>query len=485
MTLSESTIDRYRLSVGYVNGAGIAFFALAAGSAMALGLLIIEQPFWQCLLMASSPAVFFALAVGADRAGRLSAGHLQFGILWGLLVVSTFVWRGRTTQELNANPLDAAGMVRAGLVAIAGVIAFASLTRSTMRSSRAALHGGVAFLALYAVVGVVSAVGSPLPLQAFYRIAELTVGLLVILLARILFRERAGEILVRFAVATVGLIVALVWLEAIAMPSRAWQQPYFYSISPYVLTGPVPSFASNTIGLFGAVLAIWGLAHARLPGHRLAWFSLAVGLATLAATQYRTGVAAFLIAGAVVMYLRRRFLVVISILATVGVVVVLLGSGKSLSHSAEAAFTRGQPAEQIRSLNGRVSYWTEAWSLTEQRPVFGWGLTVGGRLATTAAGDESSSTVHGTWVEVLVGTGFIGLLTLALAPLIVLVQALRNRANPLAIPVIGLLIVLLVRSSTGTTFELFSILYLFFAALAVAASDMTNPVRSMRSQRNA
>src|SRR6266446_203710 len=44
------------------------------------------------------------------------------GLIWILLFASTLVWRGRTTQALDSNPLDRAGLIRVGLVVVGGLM---------------------------------------------------------------------------------------------------------------------------------------------------------------------------------------------------------------------------------------------------------------------------------------------------------------------------------------------------------------------------
>src|SRR5438105_3267759 len=45
------------------------------------------------------------------------------GAIWILLFASTLVWRGRSTQALNSNPLDRAALIRVGFVVAGGLVA--------------------------------------------------------------------------------------------------------------------------------------------------------------------------------------------------------------------------------------------------------------------------------------------------------------------------------------------------------------------------
>jgi hypothetical protein len=75
-----------------------------------------------------------------------------------------------------------------------------------------------------------------------------------------------------------------------------------------------------------------------------------------------------------------------------------------------------------------------------------------------------TSTIHGTWIEALVGTGIIGSVLLALAYLTALGRAATTRWR------VGLVLLLLigVRSLTGETIELFGFTSLLFGWVCAA-----------------
>jgi O-antigen ligase len=454
----------------------------AGAAAAAAAVLVIGGAVGTALAFHQLLAVALALVpVGALALGKASAAIarvrfdvLLLGFAWLTLVCSTFVWRLRTTSQLNAAPLDSAAGVRIALVALGGTLALAALSGSR-RPVRLPLP--LVLLAAYVGVSVVSALASPLPhaAQALYRSAELGVGLLAAMATLAVLGPRAGSSLLRLAVALIAAIVALVWVEAVLAPSRGW----FAGPGPlpYTLQGFLPRFESNTVGMLGGLLAVWGLATivSRRRGARWpASAALVGGLATLAASQYRTGVLGLFAAAAVVLWLRRRlWLTTVATASVVGLA--LFGMAGELGAEAERAFAKGQPPEVVRTLNSRTLYWSAATPLIEERPALGWGLNLGTREALVSIGNQGASTISNTWLEALVGTGVFGVALLALALLASLVHAWQKRREPLGLIVLGLLVFLLVRSLTGTTFELFGIGFLLFAALALAASEAARP----------
>jgi O-antigen ligase len=157
-------------------------------------------------------------------------------------------------------------------------------------------------------------------------------------------------------------------------------------------------------------------------------------------------------------------------LLVLGAAALLVASGKtsSLRGHAEVAFARGN-ASTIRTLDSRSVYWHAAIPAIRERPVFGWGLNVGTRRVLSSLGLESTSTIHSTWVEALLGTGLVGFALLAGAFLTLLASAGRCR-GPDGAAIGGVAIVVTVRSLTGSTAELFDVNTLLVGALILAAA---------------
>jgi O-antigen ligase len=454
---------------GTRRGYAFAPSAVAAAWAASVGALLARGHVVTAAALALAPLTALALAAIARAVSRVPLGVRLVGAAWLLLLASTFVWRLRTTAQLNAAPLDDAATVRIALVALGGTLAVMALA-----TSRRPLHlpFAIVALAVYVGISVAAALASPSPFiaQALYRSLELAVGLIAVAAAAAVVGRQAGSRMLGVLVAAIGVIVGVVWVEALLIPSRGWLE--IGGPLPLTLQGTLPRFESNAVGMLGGLLAVWGLG--TLVGHRgSSWFprvALIGGLATLAASQYRTGVVGFLVAAALILWLRRRFLLTAAVaLAIVGTS--LLGLGGEIGSRGQEAFSKGQSADVTRTLNSRTIYWTAARPLIEERPLLGWGLNVGSRQALGSIGNEGASTVLNSWVEALVGTGVLGAAALVLAFLSTLREAWRNRSERWGLVVTGMLVFLLVRSLTSTTFELFGIGFLVFAALALAAGE--------------
>jgi exopolysaccharide production protein ExoQ len=440
------------IAVATASGAGIVAVLLAGGDVEAAALL------------ATAPILVSGLGALAAALRRVGTRQRMVGLVYALLLAGTLVWRVRTTQSLDSNPLDLAASVRIALVTAAGVCAVAFVFTASL--VRARLPTSLRFLLAYIVVAAIAALDSPRPLQALYRVYELGLGFVAITVALALLGERAGPTIVRIVVGAMGVLVAIVWIEAIVFPSRAWSPTV--SVFPYELQGYLPAYSTNAVGTFGGFLAIWGLVR---PGAgrwsaRLALFG---GVATLLAAQYRTGIIGFL-AAAVVVGWRRKGLPALFVPVAAALAVGFFG-WHTISAETSRVFAKGRP-ELVSSLDSRTIYWHAALPLVRERPLVGWGLGVASRQVLVSLGDNSTSTIHSTWVEAVLGTGVAGAAMLALAYLTATVRALRASRDRLGLAVAAMLVYMVVRSLTGTTAEIFDVGFVVFASLALVAEQV-------------
>jgi O-antigen ligase len=440
---------------------------VAVSICTSLGVLAAADRPLAAVVLALAPLSVLLLVRASASAFAAASATRKVVVIWSLLLASTFVWRQRTTDELVQNPLDSAARIRILLVAAVGPFVIALLATRVPRASLP-----LKFLGLYIVAAFLSALLSPLPLHALYRAIELGVGCLAAVVAFTLLGDRYGTVLFRVLLGSIGLILAVVWLEALLLPSKGWVKTV--SVIPYELQGYMPSFASNSVGTFGAILAVAGLGYraASSSGIWACRLGFVAGSVTVLAAQYRTGIIALLLASLIILWQRRRALTVIVALSAATLIVGIGPHWGSVEARGQEAFAKGRP-ETLATLDSRTIYWNATKPAIEERPLLGWGLNVGSRQALASLGLQGVSTIHGTWIEALVGTGVIGTAFLALALLSALWCAWRARSHPLGLAALGILIVLAVRSITGPTIELFDNMFLVFIAAVAAASEAT------------
>jgi O-antigen ligase len=408
------------------------------------------------------------LGLGASLSSVVVSRRALRGVLFVevpvlLLLASSLVWRVRTTDDIAADPLDAAGQIRVGCVGLAGLLALTALVwpaRSETRAGRTPLP-----FRLYGAYVLVVFAGAPLsvqPLLTAYRGVELATAVLVLLAARqslgVAAIPRIGATLYWSLVALVG----TVWAGVLLFPTLA-VEPLLNEAAPvpWNIQGVYPSIASNGVGTLGVTLTIWSLARAwpggggRALRPALAYGLAAVGVVTLLASQYRTGYGALAVGVAVLLALRNRRMLLVAIL--LGAAVWLAFLGPELLKQAEPFLLRGQTTEEARGLTSRVEWWEASIPVWQKSPLVGRGLLTGTRFEVLARlGLRDTGGIHSTWVEVLVGTGLIGLGLLLASAAVSVRRAVTLALSPggAVLPLL-LLTVMLVRSVTGNTFESF------------------------------
>jgi O-antigen ligase len=158
---------------------------------------------------------------------------------------------------------------------------------------------------------------------------------------------------------------------------------------------------------------------------------------------------------AVLLALRNRRMLLVSIL--LGTAIWMAFLGPQLLEQAAPFLLRGQTTEEARGLTSRVEWWEASIPVWEKSPLVGRGLLTGTRFEVLARlGLRDTGGIHSTWVEVLVGTGLIGLGLLLASAAVSVRRALTLALSPggAVLPLL-LLTVMLVRSVTGNTFESF------------------------------
>jgi O-antigen ligase len=201
----------------------------------------------------------------------------------------------------------------------------------------------------------------------------------------------------------------LIWPEfAIRLGERDAEGALGFSIQ-----GALPAISSNAVGQLGAIMGIMALVRLlQNSGSRIFYGSiLAFSLPTMVLTQSRSPILAFAVAVVVILLASRRYLLVTLSGGLLGATTLLTQQGQLVYEF----MRRGQSAESLTGLTGRVDFWTASLEAVSESPFGGYGAYNGGRFVLSSVlGDEGSSTVHSLWVEVLLDTGIVGLILLSI-----------------------------------------------------------------------
>jgi O-antigen ligase len=429
-----------------------------------------------------------ALAVGGAALGGTAIGAiLHSRIRWDiatvelpalLVLMSELVFRQRDADSLASNPLDPAGLFRVASIGLALLLGLLALTApSDHAAERVTTRPFRLYLAYIAVVFVGAPLSVNLPLTA-YRGVELLIGAIVVAGAY----RRAGRSGVERILTLIYHFIAtsaiLIWLEALAMPGAAFKP--VDSPFPIQLHGVFPLLSSNSTGTIGAILGLWSLARLLSPRERgstsvatLRFLGI-LGLVTLVFAQYRTGTIIAVIGLLLLVGLRAK---ATAFWLVLGIAVVVIAWGPQIVQQAEPIVQRGENPQVLSNLSGRLNYWSNALPVWRESPLFGRGLLTATRFEVLAKlGSVYTSSIHGTWVEALVGTGLVGLAFLASSVLITTWRAFREarRSDGLLVPLL-LVTILLVRSITGPTFEVAGSGSLMLVTVMMVLRDRARP----------
>jgi hypothetical protein len=388
-----------------------------------------------------------------------------------LLVLATLSFRVRSAEALQDNPADSASAFRLACVGLA--VLLASLSLISRRSGEPARHTTVAHLslrlfALYVGVVFVAAPFSVSPLLTAYRGIELAAATLVVVAGLWRLGEDASRRGLNTLMGSLFALLLTVWAGVLISPGRAIRP--ISSPIPFQIQGIFPPISSNTVGTIGAIIALTAVAgwmfdgqSLRLPG--LKWVAGIVGVVTTIASQYRTGYVAFVASLIVLLILNRR--IIVAFVLTISSLAILAITSSSVA-TLEPFLLRGQSRAQAMTFSGRLGFWEAAISVWQTSPLIGRGLVTATRFEVLEPlGLGHISTIHGTWIEALVGTGILGAFLLATAYLSLLVYSVSPRiiASHGGLPA-AILVFLGIRSVTGTSFEIFGLLNLLFLILA-------------------
>ena len=361
-------------------------------------------------------AAFCGIRDSISQAQALWSEFTWWHWLWLLIFLSSLVFRVREISAAKSDPLDPWALVRI----VPQVLVFAVLMiklavrRPAWLSSL--FRGVVGALAVYSMVCLVSSIWSVYPSWTLYKSWEflVDVALVALILAVVESAEEyRGLLTLTWALFLVQLLWA--WVGVFIWPDEALH-PHIGRTGSYALNGVFPIMGANSVGEAGAVLAILGLCRL-MPlwgasfNRRWNLLLFMFGTVSLVASQTRSAMAGFVLAIAVFLILshRTRLAVALAVLGTS--LTLLTPMGEILWNF----IRRDQSTAELESLTRRTDWWGFAWHQFSQHPFTGLGAYAAGKFAVLGNLKVNASSLHSDYMEVLVGTGFWGMVPLVIA----------------------------------------------------------------------
>ncbi len=399
------------LAAGVAGGVVFAWTAGRLGSGLAT-LALVAAPFILWVVVTALVQAGHGLK---DLRGSLRWWHA----LWFLSLASALVFRVRGVQGISENPMDAWAVYR---VVVESVVALILLTRLALRRTEWTaylLHGLVGWLLAYGLICLASSVWSVFPSWTLYKSVEYLVD--IALIAAVVATVQSAEgykSLLDWTWLLYGLLLVTVWVGAAVWPEKGlYARNFPVGVLGFRLQGVLPAVSANDVGTYSGILAVIALARI-FPvigrSSSRAWYGLLflASVMTVVSSQTRSAIAGLVFAVVIMLIFSKRF----GTSAFVGGLVTLMLAASSVGGIIWAFLERGQSTSQMESLSSRVDWWSFAWERFLERPFTGFGAYAGGRFAVLARmGFGETSTMHSDYLEIIVGTGFWGLLPILIA----------------------------------------------------------------------
>jgi exopolysaccharide production protein ExoQ len=407
--------------------------------------------------------IFMAVAVweGIQCARRLFKELRWWHLLWFMLFVSFLSFRKRAASEAYSNPVDSAAGFRIVMVTAVGAILLFQLIMRRLNWLNSLITGIPGVLTWFALVCMLSTVWSVYWEWTLYKACEYSVDV-AMLAVFVLVIKNSEQMKTWFEWTWLlyGALLCCVWFWVPVDPHDALSNHLEYGeqgigLIGVQLQGLYPDVACNDIGQHGAVLGAVALARL-LPCTRkrknLVWYLalFGFGCVTMLFAQCRSAIMGFALAVFCIFLFSRRVLQGAIIVITGAITFVVSGMGTVLVEYMK----RGQSTPQLTSLTQRLSWWAVAWEKFTDKPLTGLGAWAAGRFGVLARlGYKMTASMHSDWVEIIVGTGFWGIIPVLVVIVWtwwVLVRFIRNKNADgldadLCLEAIGVLSVLTIR----------------------------------------
>lgn len=404
----------------FAGSAGTLFFVILAWELHKHVHHYVEDIFVGSLILALPVGAYFfvALRQGIQSIVRLLRNLTMWDYMWFVIFVSGLVLRKRTAAEILNAPVDSAAAFRIILVTLTGVWLLARLFMKKTDWLASLFQGAVGALTIFTLVCMVSTLWSVYWSWTLYKSCEYSVD--VALLAAVIISIQSTEQFAKFFSWTwllYGLLLVTTWIGVVVSPTNALESMLSRGVSSVgaigvQLSGVFPDLSSNFVGEYGAILAVVALTRLLpIEGRRnnRAWyiFVFLASMVTLALSQCRSAIAGLAV-GVFLLYLLSHRVVQGAIIVMSGTLVAL---GAGLITWLEKYLSKGQSTAELDTLSNRIYWWTLALKEYARAPLTGYGAYAAGRFGVLAkAGYNVTATVHSDWIEIVVGTGFWGVI---------------------------------------------------------------------------
>lgn len=374
-------------------------------------------------------------------------------ILWALFFISGLTFRLRSAKSAIENPLDKAAFLRVILVSLVGIgiLLYFTLNRRLILSR--IFSGCIKWLALYSGICIISTFWSFYPARTLYRSCEYFIGVLLIgIIVCLIKKEEDFKHFFDWTIFLYTLLMISVWVGVFLKPNEAIKHLALFGLFDIQIRGVFPKIAANSVGELGALIGIVSFTRLLLYKESKSFYLTAfiISMVTLILAQSRSPLVGFILGVFLILTLARKIRCLVFLSLITGIIVF-----SSISHLLWEYFLRGQTPELFWSLTNRITLWKKVWPIIRENIFLGYGAYAGGLVLTLKVSAFTTS-LHGTWMEVLANVGIIGLILLVISIFKVWLILINSKSTDLMeqlrLECLGIMSLLTFRSIFSVTF---------------------------------
>ncbi|HCE16417.1 MAG TPA: hypothetical protein DEQ80_01020 [Anaerolinea thermolimosa] len=359
------------------------------------------------------------ITIAYSKIYRIFSQARWWHVIWILYFISGLSFSARSTESILRSPLDLSVSYRVVLIGIVvGALFWWNIKNKNYKKSLLLFSNPIGWVTTYALVCTLSTIWSVYPAWTLYRSIEYFTGIvLIVSIINVAQSLKNIKSFFDWTWAIYFLVLVLIWVGVVVWPDRA----LIYNLGSVgiQIQGVVPVISTNSVGEFGAIIGVVSFTRLLLftKGKSRFFYIIVfiIALVTLIFSQSRSPLLGFLLGLVLVLLISKK----IGLFTFLGLTILILISFTSLGSLFYTFFMRNQSLELFSKLSGRTDYWEFALPYILNRPLNGYGAYAGGRFVVAVEFSDTLSSTHGTWPEVLMGTGIFGLLPLIMAVLVV------------------------------------------------------------------
>ncbi len=329
-------------------------------------------------------------------------------ILWTMLLISTFIFRVRTTSQLIENPLDTAGIFRLTTILLVFTLSFVYIALHKFSGFLRKRDYLVLSMLAYLTFAAISFVYSPIPKLTLYKSFELLTEILLLLVLLRPLNLRIIKIQFDINYYILFFLIASAWFWVPFKPQEAIIRHGYLN---FILRGAFPLQDADMVTVHAAILSVAAYVRSRFSERKNFYRILFIfSLTTMFFAQGRTSIVGFLVALAFIFYLlkdKSKLLLMVTL-------ALIIANSKSIYNILYSYFLKGSSPKLITNIGGRWLLWKAGWKAFLTSPIIGHGFATGSRMVAQSVVGFLIST-YNTFLEISVNTGILGLTLFSIA----------------------------------------------------------------------